>query len=61
MAIDISIFQAAADMRADPAIVGKAAEDLGFRSCWVPEHATRPVRFESTDVRERTTEDPSPP
>jgi probable F420-dependent oxidoreductase len=61
MALDIGIFQPVADMRADPAIVGKAAEDFGFTSYWVPEHAILPVEFESTYVRDRTAEDPPPP
>ena len=61
MALDIGIFQINPDMRADPAIVGKAAEDLGFTSYWVPEHAILPVEFESTYVRDRTEEEPPPP
>jgi probable F420-dependent oxidoreductase len=61
MAIDIGVFQINPDMRADPAIVAKAAEDLGFTSYWVPEHAILPVEFESTYVRDRTEEEPPPP
>ena len=42
-AIDIGVFQVVADMRADPAIIAKAAEDLGFASYWLPEHPIMPV------------------
>ena len=61
MAIKIGVFQIVADMKADPAIVAKTAEDLGFTSYWVPEHAVLPVAFESTYVRDRTVEEPPPP
>jgi len=32
---------------ADPAVVAKRAEDLGFASFWVPEHAVLPVHYSS--------------
>ncbi len=47
MPIPIGVFQIMADMRADPAIVAKAAEDLGFNSYWVPEHSIMPVETSS--------------
>ena len=47
MSIPIGVFQILADMRADPAIVSKAAEELGFASYWVPEHSIMPVETES--------------
>jgi len=43
--MDIGIFQIQADGRADPAIVAKRAEDLGFESYWVPDHTIIPVIF----------------
>lgn len=41
--LDIGVFQSLADRETgDPAVVAKRAEDLGFASYWVPEHATIP-------------------
>ena len=47
MPLKIGVFQILPDRRGDPAIVAKAAEDLGFHSYWVPEHAIMPVSFVS--------------
>jgi len=43
--MDIGIFQVQPDRRADPAIVAKRAEELGFESYWVPDHTIIPVEF----------------
>ncbi len=41
--MDIGVFQPVADMdTGDPAAVAKRAEELGFASYWVPEHAVVP-------------------
>lgn len=41
--IGIGIFTATGDMtRGDPAVVAKRAEELGFESYWLPEHAIIP-------------------
>jgi alkanesulfonate monooxygenase SsuD/methylene tetrahydromethanopterin reductase-like flavin-dependent oxidoreductase (luciferase family) len=34
----IGVFSFATDTTADPAILAKRAEELGFASFWVPEH-----------------------
>ncbi len=60
MAISIGVFQIVADMKADPAIVAKAAEDLGFNSYWVPEHPILPVESESTYKAGAEGEKPAP-
>lgn len=41
--MDIGVFQIAADDRADPAIVAAKAEELGFESYWLGDHAIFPV------------------
>ena len=41
--MDVGVFQPVADMdTGDPAVVAKRAEELGFASYWVPEHALVP-------------------
>lgn len=50
MSLKIGVFQILPDRRGDPAIVAKAAEDLGFHSYWVPEHAIMPMSFASDYV-----------
>lgn len=61
MAIKIGVFHIAADMRADPALVAKAAEDLGFNSYWVPEHPILPVASVSTYTADAESETPPTP
>lgn len=61
MAIDIGVFQIVPDKRADPAVVAKVAEDLGFNSYWVPEHAILPVDFKSAYIGDPNSEAPPPP
>ena len=61
MAISIGVFQIVADMRADPAIVAKAAEDLGFHSYWVPEHPILPAASNSTYTADAEDEEPETP
>lgn len=39
----IGLFLAASDRAADPAVIAKKAEELGFTSFWVPEHPIIPV------------------
>ncbi len=41
--MDIGVFSILPDMSADPAIVAKHAEQLGFESYWVPDHTIFPV------------------
>ncbi len=43
----VGIFSFEVDSSADPALLAKRAEDLGFESFWVPEHAILPVRTTS--------------
>ena len=43
----IGIFTLQADATADPAIVAKHAEDLGFSSYWVPDHIILPVNYKA--------------
>lgn len=42
--MDVGVFYFASGESADPAIVAKRAEDLGFASFWVPEHPVLPVQ-----------------
>lgn len=41
--MDVGVFYFTSGESADPAIVAKKAEDLGFASFWVPEHPVLPV------------------
>ncbi|MGD9603999.1 MAG: LLM class F420-dependent oxidoreductase [Gammaproteobacteria bacterium] len=41
----VGIFSILPDALADPAIVAKHAEDLGFASYWVPDHLVLPVKY----------------
>lgn len=43
----VGVFLFATDMSADPAAVAKKAEECGFDSFWVPEHAVIPLRTSS--------------
>jgi len=43
----VGVFILASEQAADPAVVAKKAEDLGFASFWVPEHAILPVNYTS--------------
>jgi probable F420-dependent oxidoreductase len=43
----IGVFLLASEQAADPALVAKKAEELGFASFWVPEHAILPVHYTS--------------
>ena len=43
----VGIFSFEVDSSADPAVLAKRAEDLGFESFWVPEHAILPLRTTS--------------
>ena len=43
----VGIFSFEVDTSADPALLAKRAEELGFESFWVPEHAILPVRTTS--------------
>jgi len=43
----IGVFLLASEQAADPALVAKRAEELGFASFWVPEHAILPVQYTS--------------
>tara|TARA_B100001123_G_C15298484_1_gene1020148 strand:+ start:121 stop:996 length:876 start_codon:yes stop_codon:yes gene_type:complete len=61
MSISIGVFQMVADKRADPAVVAKAAEDLGFNSYWVPEHPILPAASKSTYTADAADEDPELP
>jgi probable F420-dependent oxidoreductase len=45
--MDIGVFQMAADERADPAIVAAKAEELGFESYWLGDHAIFPVNTDN--------------
>ena len=40
------VFSILADMSADPAVVARRAEELGFESYWVPDHTILPVQFD---------------
>ena len=41
--MDIGVFSATPNAAADPAIIAKRAEELGFESYWVPDHPILPV------------------
>ncbi|MEM7466307.1 MAG: LLM class F420-dependent oxidoreductase [Pseudomonadota bacterium] len=41
----VGVFSILPDMEADPAVVAKHAEDLGFASYWVPDHIIFPVEY----------------
>src|SRR6266571_1096803 len=43
-AMKIGVFEFAIDNSVDPAVLAKRAEELGFSSFWVPEHAIIPVK-----------------
>lgn len=43
--MDVGVFLLPSERSADPAIVAKKAEELGFASFWVPEHAVVPVHY----------------
>jgi probable F420-dependent oxidoreductase len=43
----IGVFLLASEQSADPAVVAKRAEELGFASFWVPEHPILPVHCSS--------------
>ena len=60
MTVKIGLFHPLADMRADPKVVGKIAEELGFNSYWVGEHAILPVTYESTYVGTQELEKDAP-
>lgn len=61
MSLKIGVFQVLPDNRGDPAIVAKAAEDLGFNSYWVPEHAIMPAAFASSYIGVPGDDNPPPP
>lgn len=41
----VGVFSILPDALADPAVVAKHAEDLGFSSYWVPDHIVVPVQY----------------
>jgi probable F420-dependent oxidoreductase len=43
--MQIGVFSFATDKTADPAVLAKRAEELGFDSFWAPEHAIIPVKY----------------
>jgi probable F420-dependent oxidoreductase len=43
----VGVFLLASEPSADPAVVAKRAEELGFASFWVPEHPIIPVKYTS--------------
>jgi probable F420-dependent oxidoreductase len=43
----IGVFLLASEQSADPAVVARRAEELGFASFWVPEHPILPVHYTS--------------
>jgi probable F420-dependent oxidoreductase len=45
--MNIGVFLLASEQSADPALVAKRAEELGFASFWVPEHPILPVHCSS--------------
>jgi len=55
----IGVFSIQPDANADPAIVAKHAEDLGFASYWVPDHIILPVKY-STPYPGNTGDGPDP-
>ena len=46
--MDIGVFSVIPSAAADPAIIAKRAEELGFESYWVPDHPIVPVGSEQT-------------
>ena len=47
--MEIGIFVFATDSSMDTAVLAKRAEELGFESFWVPEHAIMPVEYTTRD------------
>jgi len=45
--MDIGIFVFQSDSSADPAVLARRAEELGFESFWVPEHPVIPLKTSS--------------
>jgi probable F420-dependent oxidoreductase len=45
--MEIGVFSFATDTTADPAVLAKRAEELGFASFWVPEHPIIPLKTSS--------------
>ncbi|MGE0825908.1 MAG: LLM class F420-dependent oxidoreductase [Candidatus Binatia bacterium] len=45
--MQVGVFLLPSEGSADPAVVAKRAEELGFASFWVPEHAILPVHYSS--------------
>src|SRR5438093_11267032 len=45
--MQVGVFMLATESSADPAVVAKRAEDLGFASFWAPEHPIIPVEYTS--------------
>jgi len=43
----IGVFMFETEYSADPAVLAKKAEELGFDSFWVPEHAIIPIKYTS--------------
>lgn len=43
----VGVFVFATDTTADPAVLAKKAEELGFASFWVPEHPVIPIKYTS--------------
>jgi probable F420-dependent oxidoreductase len=43
----VGVFEFAIDKSADPAVLAKKAEELGFASFWVPEHPIIPIKTTS--------------
>ena len=43
--MDFGVFSILPDMSADPAVVARRAEELGFESYWVPDHTILPVNY----------------
>lgn len=43
----IGVFEFCIDKSVDPAVIAKRAEELGFASYWVPEHAIIPIKTSS--------------
>jgi probable F420-dependent oxidoreductase len=45
--MQIGVFVFATDASADPAVLAKKAEEVGFASFWVPEHPVIPIKYTS--------------
>jgi probable F420-dependent oxidoreductase len=43
----VGVFVFATDASADPAVLARRAEELGFASFWVPEHPVIPIKYTS--------------